>query len=117
MMSAFRVPPIMTNGTTSPPLQPLLVSARLAGGFWSEFLGGDLVGYGFMQCGDFGEHPGLVVVAGGGHGLVDADDREAVFPGLGEERFGERVGDLLVVEEYFDFVAGEEAVLEGDVLG
>ena len=69
-----------------------------------------------MQVLDFGEHPRLVVVAGDRHGLVDADHRDAVRPRERDERFGQRVGHLLVVDERLDLVLSEQAALDRDVL-
>ncbi len=57
--------------------------ARGVSGLWSQFLGGGLAGEGLADGVDLGEHPGLVVIAGRGHGLVDPDHRDArVLGGL-----------------------------------
>ena len=63
-----------------------------------------------------GPHPGLVVVPGRRHGLVHADDRDVVLLGQGNERLGQRVGHLLVVEEHPHLVLGEQGPLDGHVL-
>jgi 3-hydroxyisobutyrate dehydrogenase len=54
-----------------------------------QVLGGDLAGHGLAEGGYLGGHPGLVVVAGAGHGFVDADDRDAVGLGQADERVGQ----------------------------
>ncbi len=60
---------------------------------------------GLFQRLDLGEHPRLVVVAGGGIVSYTPDDRNAcMLGGLFEERCGQRVGDLLVVDEHLDLV-------------
>ncbi len=65
---------------------------------------------------DLGKHPGLVGVARGGHGLVDADHGYAVLVGELDVGLGQRVGDLLVVEEHPHLVLGEQRLLQRDVL-
>jgi 3-hydroxyisobutyrate dehydrogenase len=54
-----------------------------------QVLGGDLAGHGLAEGGYLGGHPGLVVVAGAGHGFVDTDDRDAVGLGQADERVGQ----------------------------
>ena len=65
-------------------------AVRRGRGRRSQVLGGDLVGHGGLDRLHLGQHPGLVVVAGGRHRLVDADDRDAGV--LGRRRGWTRSG-------------------------
>ena len=68
-------------------------------------LGRDPLGYGLLQVLDFREHPGLVVIAGDRHGLVDADQTIAEFAG--------RLKDAVDLDAIRDDLAGSvQAALE-----
>ena len=62
---------------------------------------------------NLGQHPGLILVAGDGHRLINTDHGDMGLAGVGQEASGQAVGDLLVVQEDLDLVAGDQAAFGG----